>query len=132
MGALGGLMSGQEGGAGGMLSALGGAAGQAGDVAAVVSLLGRFNIDASKASLVAPLLLNFLKSRLDPALVGRILSVVPLLAGAGGGGNTPGGGGLGGCWAGCWAADAEAPHRQRPVTRWRKVVASAHSGKPST
>lgn len=95
MGALGGLMSGQEGGTGGMLSALGGAMGQAGDVAAVASLLGRFNIDASKASLVAPLLLNFLKSRLDPTLVSRILSVVPLLAGAGGGGNTPGGGGLG-------------------------------------
>ncbi|WP_255217594.1 hypothetical protein [Myxococcus sp. AM010] len=76
-------MSGQEGNTGGMLSALGGAAGQAGDMAAVVSLLGRFNIDASKASLVAPLLLNFLKSRLDPALVGRILSVVPLLGGGG-------------------------------------------------
>ena len=98
MGALGNLMSGQEGGTGGMMSALG----QAGDVAAVVSLLGRFNIDASKASLVAPLLLNFLKSRLDPALVGRILSVVPLLSGGGGsgGGNTPGGGGLGGLLGG--------------------------------
>ncbi|WP_426757129.1 DUF2780 domain-containing protein [Myxococcus sp. Y35] len=96
MGALGGLMSGQEGGTGGMMSALG----QAGDVAAVVSLLGRFNIDASKASLVAPLLLNFLKSRLDPALVGRILSAVPLLSGAGGGGHTPGSGGLGGLLGG--------------------------------
>lgn len=101
MGALGGLMGGQEGGAGGMLSALGGAAAQAGEVAAVVSLLGRFNIDASKAALVAPLLLDFLKSRLDPGLVSKVLAVVPMLAGAaGGGGNTPGGGGLGGVLGG--------------------------------
>lgn len=106
MGALGGLMGGGGqgggGGGGGMLGALGGMASQAGEVAAVVSLLGRFNIDASKASLVAPLLLNFLKSRLDPGLVGKILAVVPMLAGAGGGGgNTPGGGGgLGGMLGG--------------------------------
>ncbi|MCP3144178.1 DUF2780 domain-containing protein [Pyxidicoccus xibeiensis] len=100
MGALGGLMGGQEGGAGGMLSALGGAAAQAGEVAAVVSLLGRFNIDASKATLVAPLLLDFLKSRLDPGLVGKILAVVPMLAGAGGGGPGSGGGGLGGMLGG--------------------------------
>jgi hypothetical protein len=99
MGALGGMMGGGQGasgGAAGMLGALGGALGgaaaQAGEVAGVVALLGRFNIDAGKASLVAPLLLSFLKSRLDPALVGRILSVMPLLANIGGG-NTPGGGG---------------------------------------
>lgn len=107
MGALGGLVGGNDGGGGGgggggmgaMLGALGGAAAQAGEVAAVVSLLGRFDIDASKASLVAPLLLNFLKSRLDPGLVGKILAVVPMLAG--GGGNTPGGGGgLGGMLGG--------------------------------
>ncbi len=109
MGALGGLVAGNDGGGGGgggggmgaMLGAIGGVATQAGEVAAVVSLLGRFNIDASKASLVAPLLLNFLKSRLDPGLVGKILAVVPMLAGAGGaGGNTPGGGGLGGMLGG--------------------------------
>jgi hypothetical protein len=78
---------------GAMLGAIGGAAAQAGEVAAVVSLLGRFNIDASKATLVAPLLLDFLKSRLDPGLISKILAVVPMLAGAGG--NTPGGGGGG-------------------------------------
>ncbi|QSQ20213.1 DUF2780 domain-containing protein [Pyxidicoccus parkwayensis] len=109
MGALGGLMGGNDGGGGGgggggmgaMLGALGGAAAQAGEVAAVVSLLGRFNIDASKASLVAPLLLNFLKSRLDPGLVSKVLAVVPMLAGVGGGGNTSGsGGGLGGMLGG--------------------------------
>ncbi len=101
MGALGGLVRGNDGGGGGgggggmgaMLGAIGGAAAQAGEVAAVVSLLGRFNIDASKATLVAPLLLDFLKSRLDPGLISKILAVVPMLAGAGG--NTPGGGGGG-------------------------------------
>jgi hypothetical protein len=98
MGALGGLLGGQGqssgGGGGGLMGALGGAMGQAGEVAGVVALLQRFNLDASKAALVAPLLLNFLKSRLDPKLVGGILAVMPMLANLGsGGGNTPGGGG---------------------------------------
>jgi hypothetical protein len=77
------------------MGALGGAMGQAGEVAGVVALLQRFNLDAGKASLVAPLLLNFLKSRLDPKLVSGILAVMPMLAnlGSGGGGDTPGGGG---------------------------------------
>ena len=76
------------------MGALGGAVGQASEVAGVVALLQRFNIDAGKASLVAPLLLNFLKSRLDPKLVGGILAVMPMLANLGsGGGNAPGGGG---------------------------------------
>jgi hypothetical protein len=113
MGALGGLGGmlggqGQSGGGGGLMGALGGAVGQAGEVAGVVALLGRFNIDAGKASLVAPLLLNFLKSRLDPKLVGGILSVMPMLAnlgggspdGGGGGGAQGGGGGLGGILGG--------------------------------
>ena len=107
MGALGGLVAGNDGGGGGgggggmgsMLGAIGGVAAQAGEVAAVVSLLGRFNIDGSKATLVAPLLLDFLKSRLDPGLVSKILAAVPMLTG-GGGGNTPGGGGLGGMLGG--------------------------------
>ncbi len=101
MGALGGLGGmlggqGQSGGGGGLMGALGGAVGHAGEVAGVVALLQRFNIDAGKASLVAPLLLNFLKSRLDPKLVGGILSVMPMLANVGGGGAQGGGGGLGG------------------------------------
>lgn len=109
MGALGGLMGGSApqggagGGLGGMLGALGGAAAQAGEVAALVSLAQRFNIDASKATLIAPIVLNFLKSRLDPGLVSKILAVVPMLAGAAGGGGsgTPGGGGgLGGVLGG--------------------------------
>jgi len=104
MGALGGLMGGgggsSGGGLGGMLGALGGAASQAGEVAALVSLAQRFNVDASKATLVAPLVLNFLKSRLDPGLVSKILAVVPMLGGAGGGTGGPGGGGLGGALGG--------------------------------
>jgi hypothetical protein len=109
MGALGGLMGGSSspggagGGLGGMLGALGGAASQAGEIAALVSLAQRFNIDASKVTLIAPIVLNFLKSRLDPGLVSKILAVVPMLAGGGGGGGsgTPGGsGGLGGVLGG--------------------------------
>ncbi|WNG35231.1 hypothetical protein F0U61_17360 [Archangium violaceum] len=97
LGGLGGLLGGQgqgQSGGGGLMGALGGAMGQASEVAGVVALLQRFNLDAGKASLVAPLLLNFLKSRLDPQLVSGILAVMPMLANlAGGGGNTPGGGG---------------------------------------
>jgi hypothetical protein len=91
MGALGGLLGGQgQSGGGGLMGALGGAMGQAGEVAGVVALLQRFNLDAGKAALVAPLLLNFLKSRLDPKLVSGILAVMPMLANLGaGGGNTP-------------------------------------------
>jgi hypothetical protein len=101
LGGLGGLLGGQGqssgGGGGGLMGALGGLGGQAGEVAGVVALLQRFNIDAGKASLVAPLLLNFLKSRLDPKLVSGILTVMPMLANLGGGGNT---GGLGGILGG--------------------------------
>ncbi|QRK04618.1 hypothetical protein JQX13_30750 [Archangium violaceum] len=111
LGGLGGLLGGQgqgQSGGGGLMGALGGAMGQASEVAGIVALLQRFNLDASKASLVAPLLLNFLKSRLDPQLVGGILTVMPMLANlGGGGGNTPdsggsqgGGGGLGGLLGG--------------------------------
>lgn len=106
MGALGGMLGGGQGasgggGLGGMLGGLGGMAAQAGEVAGIVALLQRFNIDGGKATLVAPLLLNFLKSRLDPALLGRILPALPMLANLGGGsGGTPGGGGLGGVLGG--------------------------------
>jgi len=107
MGALGGLLGGGQGasgsgggGLGGMLGGLGGMAAQAGEVAGIVALLQRFNIDGGKAALVAPLLLNFLKSRLDPALLGRILPALPMLANLGGGGGTSGGGGLGGMLGG--------------------------------
>lgn len=96
MGALGGLLGGQGPSGGGLMGALGGAVGQAGEVAGLVALLQRFNLDADKASLVAPLLLAFLKSRLDPKLVGGILAVMPMLANLGEGGGSPGGGAPGG------------------------------------
>lgn len=108
LGGLGGLLGGQDGqgqaasGGGGLMGALGGAMAQAGEVAAIASLLQRFNIDGGKAVMVAPLLLNFLKSRLDPKLVTGILAAMPMLANLVGGGHTPegggtqGGGGLGG------------------------------------
>ncbi|RKG90019.1 hypothetical protein D7W82_05355 [Corallococcus sp. CA049B] len=99
MGALGGMLGGAGGGGGGgLMGALGGAAAHAGEVAGVVAILQRFNLDTSKATLVAPLLLNFLKSRLDPGLVGKILAVMPMLAG--GSGGPQGGGGLGGMLGG--------------------------------
>ncbi|MHA7629177.1 DUF2780 domain-containing protein [Corallococcus sp. M7] len=102
MGALGGMLGGGGGGGGGggLMGALGGAAAHAGEIAGVVAILQRFNLDASKATLVAPLLLNFLKSRLDPGLVGKILAVAPMLASGSGGGGPQGGGGLGGMLGG--------------------------------
>ncbi|MET0401781.1 MAG: DUF2780 domain-containing protein [Cystobacter sp.] len=105
MGALGGLLGGQSPGAAG--GALAGALGQAGEVAAVVALLHRFNLDPGKGALVAPLLLDFLKARLDPTLVSGILTAMPaltqLLGGnkpPEGGGSPGGGGGLGGLLGG--------------------------------
>jgi hypothetical protein len=108
MGALGGLLGGQEQGSsgGGLMGALGGAMGHAGEVAGLVALLHRFNLDPGKAALVAPLLLDFLKSRLDPKLVSGILTVMPMLTQLTGGnkppegGGTPEGGGLGGLLGG--------------------------------
>lgn len=87
VGALGG------GGAGGLLGAAAGALGgeDARNTAAIVALLGRFDIDASKAAMVAPLVVSFLKERLDPKLLDTVLSAAPLLAGGGG----DAGGGLG-------------------------------------
>jgi hypothetical protein len=102
LGGLGGMLGGAgSGGGGGLMGALGGAAAHAGELAGVVAILQRFNLDAGKATLVAPLLLNFLKSRLDPGLVSKILTVVPMLTGGSSGGSGPqGGGGLGGMLGG--------------------------------
>lgn len=80
-GMLGGLASG--GGLGALAGAVGGA--QAKDIAGVVAVLGKLGIDESKAGLVAPIALQFLKSRLDPGLLSKVLAVAPLLSGEGGG-----------------------------------------------
>ncbi len=80
LGALGG------GGAGGLLGAAAEALGgeDARNTAAIVTLLGKLDVDAGKAALVAPVVLSFLKDRLDPKLLSTVLSAAPLLAGGGG------------------------------------------------
>ena len=106
-GGLGGLLGGLAGGGGGAAGLLGAAAGALGgqeakDTLAVVGILNKFDVDAGKAAMVAPLILNFLKSRVEPGTLSTILAVAPMLAGAVGGGDDgddggdkPGGGMLG-------------------------------------
>lgn len=104
--AQGGEAAGQAPSGGGLLGALGGAVTQAGELAGLVAVLQRFHLDAGKAALVAPLLLDFLKSRLDPQLLSGVLSALPMLAQFMGGssspegGGSPGGGSLGGVLGG--------------------------------
>ena len=50
-------------------------------LAGIVSNLG---IDGSKAAMIAPLVLNFLKSRVDPQLLAQIQKFAPVLSGGGG------------------------------------------------
>jgi hypothetical protein len=77
-GLLGGLLGG---GGGGLLDSVANAVGGESlrETAAVVQILSRFNIDPSKAVMVAPLLLDFLKKRLSPQLLGVVLQAAPLL-----------------------------------------------------
>jgi hypothetical protein len=105
-GGLGGLLGGLAGGGGGAAGLLGAAAGALGgqeakDTLAVVGILNKFDVDAGKAAMVAPLILNFLKSRVEPGTLSTILAVAPMLAGAVGGGDDgddggdkPAGGGM--------------------------------------
>ncbi len=89
------------GGGGGLLGSLAGAVGgeQAQGTVAVVGLLQKFNIDSSKAALVAPLILNFLKDRLSPEMMGMVMKAAPMLMG-GGEEGTDEEGGLGGVVSG--------------------------------
>lgn len=57
------------------MSAFGGQ--QAQSLAPVVSLLGKVGLDASKAQLVAPMVMNFLESRVDSGLMQKITSALP-------------------------------------------------------
>ena len=84
LGSASGLLGG--GGAGGLLGAVAGAVGgqSAQDMAGVAAVLSRFGVDASQAQLVAPMVLDFLKDRLDPSLLSKILSAAPMLAGSAG------------------------------------------------
>ncbi len=82
------------GGGGGLLGAAAGALGgeDARQTAALVTILGKLDIDPSKAALVAPLALSFLKDRLDPKLLNTVLSAAPMLAGGASGAGSDGGG----------------------------------------
>ncbi len=94
-GLLGGA-AGMLGGAGGLLGAAAGALGGDGlkDVAAVAGILDKLGIDGAKAALVAPVVLDFLKKRLDPGLLDKVLQVAPLLSGGDKGGIAGALGGL--------------------------------------
>lgn len=82
-------------GLGGLLGAAAGALGgrQAQDIAQIVQLLGQFGVDTSKASLVAPTILQFLQQRLDDQVLQIVLQAAPVLAGAAGAGAAQDGGG---------------------------------------
>lgn len=83
--ALGGLLGG--GGGGGLAGALGGAVSAmtgSGEAAALAGLIGKLGLDPAKAAMVAPMALEFLKSRLNPELLGTVLKVAPFLTGGGG------------------------------------------------
>ena len=94
LGAAGGLLGGASGGAGGgmlggAMKALGGTSGM--DLASITGLLGKLDLDASKAGALLPLIMGFLKDKLPAGLMAKVTSAVPMLAGAG-----AAGGGLGG------------------------------------
>ncbi|MCA9488772.1 MAG: DUF2780 domain-containing protein [Myxococcales bacterium] len=80
-GLFGGLMSAASSGLGNQL--LGAVAGQqAAEGAALVGLLGKLGLSTQHASLAAPILLDFLKSRLGEGTVGQILTYAPMLSSA--------------------------------------------------
>ena len=94
-GMLGDMFSSGAGIFGAAAGAVGGASMQ--EAAALVGLLGKLGITPDKAALVAPLVLNFLRERVDAGLLKKILAVAPMLAGGSVGGATGGiAGALGG------------------------------------
>ncbi len=98
-GALGELLGGGGGGAGGLGGALGGLLGGAGgELGAIAGLLGKLGISADQAATLVPLAISFLKSRLSPELLGKLMQAVPFLAQSEGAGAGLGGlaGALGG------------------------------------
>jgi hypothetical protein len=90
------------GGAGGLLGAasglLGGGGGSGFDVAALVQLAAKAGVGPAAAKQLLPLVLQFLQSRLDPALLSKITAAIPVLTGGGSKGGLLGalGGILGG------------------------------------
>lgn len=82
--------AGAEGGGlgGGLLGAaaslLGGGSGL--DIAAVTQLVSKAGLSSSAVQQLLPIVLQFLKSRLDPGLLSQILGAIPALKGGGAGG----------------------------------------------
>jgi hypothetical protein len=102
LGALGGLGRGGGdllGAAGNLLGGPGGLGGGARDldVAALIQLATKAGVSSGTAEKLLPIVVSFLKSRLDPALLSKVLSVVPGLEKLAGGAS---GGGLGGLLGG--------------------------------
>lgn len=91
LGAAGSLL----GGAGGLL---GGSGGGGLDIGGLLQLAGKAGLGRGAVEKLLPILVSFLKSRLDPALLSRVLSVVPGLDKLTGGATS--GGGLGGLLGG--------------------------------
>jgi hypothetical protein len=76
------------GGAGGLLGAasslLGGGGAGGFDLAQLVQLAAKAGVGPAAAQQVLPIVLQFLQQRLDPALLSKITSAIPALAGGGG------------------------------------------------
>ena len=85
--AAGGLLGGL---AGGLLGAAGGE--EAKQAAQFAALLGNFGIDGTKAALIGPIALSFLKERMPAEWVQGALAIAPMLSG----GSDAAGGGLAG------------------------------------
>ena len=69
-------------GAGGVTDLLGAVAGKkAQNAALLAAVLGKVGLDESKAMMAAPLVLQFLESRMDKATLDKILAVAPILTG---------------------------------------------------
>lgn len=86
-GLLGGLLGG--GGAAALAGAVGGE--KAKNALVVGQVLSRFGLDPAKATVVAPIVLQFLKSRLSPTTLKAALSAAPFLMKFAGGKSEPAG-----------------------------------------
>jgi hypothetical protein len=62
----------------GMLSGLLGGGG-GGELAGLITVLGKVGLDPSKAAIVAPIVHNFLKARLSPEMLGLVMKAVPFV-----------------------------------------------------
>jgi uncharacterized protein VcgC/VcgE DUF2780 len=90
-GGLGGLLGGAvgalggSGGLGGLLGGAGGGSGSGIDLASLLQLASRAGLSPSTAQQLVPIVVTFLKSRLDPGTLAKVFSAVPGLERLGGG-----------------------------------------------